>query len=123
MITLAILVPSPLGFHLFIRWPRDRLRRSSTLVHPTDLAEVLRPLGHPLVVGLVGARNTHIVLGTVLAFADLIAIPEAWLRGVPRGDVRARAHAAARLVAAHREAPLTHYRAAESARHRDDLPF
>ncbi len=109
MTTLAILFPSPLGFHLFVRWPRDRLRRCSTLVDPSDVAGVLGPLGHPLVVVLVGTRHTELVADQVLDFADLVAIPASWLRRVPRSDLRQRATVAARIVTAHRADPLRDY--------------
>jgi hypothetical protein len=120
--TLAILLPAPVGFHLFIRWPRDRLRRSSTLVHPEDLAPALQPLGDPLVVGLVGTRHADLVLERVCPFADLVAIPRAWVRHVPRTDLRAQAQAAARIVAAHRERPVRLYGAQEFPG-REVLPF
>lgn len=107
--TLAVLVPGPFGFHLFVRWPRDRLRRSSTLVHPSDLADILRPLGDPLVVGLVGTRDIEFVADQVLDFADMVAVPTSWLRQVPRRDVRQRALVAARILTAHRAGPLRHY--------------
>lgn len=45
MTTLAIVFPGPLGYHVFVRWPRDRLRRCSTLVDASDLAGVLGSLG------------------------------------------------------------------------------
>jgi hypothetical protein len=113
MTTLAILVPGPLGYHLFVRWPRDRVRRCSTVVHASDLAEVLRSLGAPLVVGLVGTRGAELVAGEVLEFADLVAIPDAWLRQVPRGDIHRRAEVAARIVTAHRADPLRPYHGRE----------
>ena len=122
MNTLAILLPAPIGFHLFIRWPRDRLRRSSTLVQACDLADVLRSTGHPLVVGLVGTRHAEVVAEEVLDFAELVSIPEAWLRRVPRGDVRARAEAAARIVSAHRKGPVLHYLPYEY-QNQEALPF
>ena len=109
MISLAVLLPAPLGYHLFIRWPRDRIRRSSTIVHPADIADVLRPIGDPLVVALIGTRDADAIANQVLEFADLIAIPEAWLRRVPKRDVGARAAVAARIVSAHRKAPVRHY--------------
>ncbi len=122
MTTLAILFPSPVGFHLFVRWPRDRLRRCSTLVDPSDLAEVLGPLGHPLVVGLVGTRHTELVADQVLDFADLVAIPASWLRRVPRRDLRRRATVAARILTAHRADPLRDFLGRETAAV-PELPF
>lgn len=122
MTTLAILFPDPLGYHLFVRWPRDRVRRCSTIVHPSDLAEVLGSLGHPLVVGLVGTRHLEFVAGQVLDFADLVAIPDAWLRQVPRGDLHRRAEVAARILSAHRADPLRQYYGRESSE-LSALPF
>ena len=115
MATLAILFPSPLGFHLFVRWPRDRVRRCSLPVHAGELADVLVPFGAPLVVGLVGTRHMELVGEQVLAFADLVAIPDAWLRQVPRGDLHRRAEVAARILTAHRADPLRHYYGREAS--------
>jgi hypothetical protein len=109
MTTLAVLVPCCLGFHLFVRWPRDRLRRSSTVVHPSNLGDVLRPLGDPLLVGLVGTRHMDLVADQVLDFADLVAVPGSWLRRVPKNDIRQRATVAARVLTAHTAEPLRHY--------------
>lgn len=122
MTTIAILFPSPLGFHLFVRWPRDRVRRCSSLVDASDLPDVLASLGAPLVVGLVGTRHVEIIAGQVLEFADLVAIPDAWLRQVPRGDLHRRAEVAARILTAHRVDPLRHYYGRESSNHAA-LPF
>jgi hypothetical protein len=115
MTTLAILFPGPLGFNLFVRWPRDRVRRCSVIVHASDLAEALGPLGDPLVVGLVGTRQADFVAGQVLEFADLVAIPDCWLRRIPRNDLQRRAEVAARLLTAHRTDPLRHYLGREHA--------
>lgn len=108
MTTLAVIIPGPLGFHLFIRWPRDRLRRSTALIHPADLGDSLRPLGHPLLVVMLGTRLLDTVANQVLDFADLVAIPEAWLRRVPKRDLHARALVAARIASAHRKGPVIH---------------
>ncbi|MBM4368708.1 MAG: hypothetical protein FJ102_21015 [Deltaproteobacteria bacterium] len=115
MTTLAILLPSPVGFHLFVRWRRDRVRRCSMLVDASDLREVLGALDAPLLVGLVGTRHAELVAGAVLDVADLVAIPEAWLRQVPRGDLHRRAEVAARVLAAHRADPLRHFHGREAA--------
>ncbi len=122
MITLAILIPGPVGYHLFVRWPRDRVRRWSALVDASDLAGVLGSLGAPLVVGLVGTRHAELVAGEVLEFADLVAIPDAWLRQVPRGELNRRAELAARIVTAHRGDPLRHYYGREPSAS-SSLPF
>jgi hypothetical protein len=49
------------------------------------------------------------VAGQVLAFADLVAIPDCWLRRIPRRDLQRRAEVAARILTAHRVDPLRHY--------------
>ncbi len=115
MTTLAILFPGPFGFDLFVRWPRDRIRRCSAVVPACDLAQVLGPFGDPLVVGLVGTRQADFVAGQVLEFADLVAIPDCWLRRVPRRDLQRRAEVAARIITAHRTNPLRHYLGRERA--------
>ena len=115
MTTLAILFPGRLGFHLFVRWPRDRVRRCSAIVHASDLAQALGPFGDPLVVGLVGTRQADFVADQVLEFADLVAIPDCWLRLVPRRDLQRRAEVAARILTAHRADPLRHYLGQERA--------
>ena len=122
MITLTVIIPAPAGFHLFIRWPRDRLRRSTSVVHPADLREALMPLGYPLVVVLVGTRDLDMVADQILDFADLIAIPTAWLRRVPRRDLQARALVASRIAGAQRQGPVHHYLAKEHD-HQERLPF
>lgn len=122
MTTLAILFPCPLGYHLFVRWPRDRVRRSSSLVHGSDLAEVLGSLGGPLLVALVGTRHSEVVAREVLEFADLVAIPDAWLRRIPRTDLHRRAEIAAGIVTAHRADPLRLFHGRESSE-RWALPF
>lgn len=122
MTTLAIVFPGPLGYHVFVRWPRDRLRRCSTLVDASDLAGVLGSLGAPLVVGLVGTRHAEVVAEQVLAFADVVAIPDAWLRQVPRGDLHRRAEVAARILTAHRTDPLRPYYGREASE-ASALPF
>lgn len=114
MTTLAVLFPSPLGFHLFVRWPRDRVRRCATTIDAGDLADVLGPLGHPLVVGLVGTRHAELVADQVLGFADLVAIPDAWLRRVRRTDLQQRAEVAVRILTAQRADPLRVYYGRES---------
>jgi len=122
MITLVVLIPCQLGFHLFIRWPRDRLRRSTSLVHPADLRDALMPLGYPLVVVLLGTRQEDMVADQVLEFADLIAIPLTWVRSVPKYDLFARARAASRIASAQRKGPVHHYMSRERD-YQEQLPF
>jgi hypothetical protein len=104
--TLAVLIPCPLGYCLFVRWPRQRLRACSSILDPADLRDAVRSLGDPLTVVLVGRKGVDAVSDAVLDEADLVIVPEAWLRRVPRTALSARAEAAARLATAHRTARI-----------------
>ena len=104
--TLAVLIPCPLGYCLFVRWPRQRLRACSSILDPTDLRDAVRSLGDPLTVVLVGRKGVDAVSDAVLDEADLVIVPEAWLRRVPRTALSARAEGAARLATAHRTARI-----------------
>lgn len=104
--TLAVLIPCPLGYCLFVRWPRQRLRACSSIVHPADLREAVRSLGDPLTIVLVGRRDADLVSRAVLDDADLVVVPETWLRRVPRTALSARAEVAARVATAHRTARI-----------------
>lgn len=104
--TLVVLIPCPLGYCLFVRWPRQRLRGCSTIIDPADLRATVCSLGEPLTVVLVGRRRTDEVSRAVLNEADLVVVPEAWLRRVPRTALSARAQIAARLATAHRSAHI-----------------
>lgn len=109
MNTLAVLVPGPIGYHLFVRTPRDRLRRFSAIVAPADLQHTLWPLADSLIVVLVGTRHADEVADVVCHFADLLALPEPWLARVPRASLTQRATVAARIATAHARAPVMHY--------------
>lgn len=105
-LTVAVLLPCPLGYCLFVRWPRQRLRACSSIVHPSDLHDAVRSLGDPLLVVLVGRRGAEVVSDAVLDDANLVIVPDAWLRRVPRHALSARAEAAARLATTHRTARI-----------------
>lgn len=105
-LTVAVLLPCTLGYCLFVRWPRQRLRACSSILHPSDLRDTVRSLGDPLLVVLVGRRGADVVSGAVLDDASLVIVPEAWLRRVPRRALSARAEAAARLATTHRTARI-----------------
>lgn len=122
MITLAVIIPASAGFHLFIWWPRDRLRCSTSVIHPADLREALMPLGYPLFVLLVSTRDPDLVADQIIDFADLIAIPTAWLRREPKRDLHARALVASRIAGAQRQGPVHHYLAREHD-YQERLPF
>lgn len=106
--TTVVLIPCPLGYILFVRWPRQRLRACSTIVAPVDLSEAVCSLGDPLTVVLVGRRHADAVAHAVLDQAELVIIPDAWLRRVPRRALSARAEVAARIATAHRTATIEH---------------
>ena len=105
-LTVAVLLPCSLGYCLFVRWPRQRLRACSSIVDPFDLRDAVRSLGDPLLVVLVGRRGADVVSDAVLDDANLVIVPDAWLRRVPRRALSARAEAAARLATAHRTARI-----------------
>ncbi len=106
--TLLVLIPCSLGYMLFVRWPRQRLRACSTIVAPEDLGEAVRSLGDPLTVVLVGRRHADEVAYAVLRDAELVIVPDAWLRRVPRRALSQRAEVAARIATAHRAATIEH---------------
>lgn len=106
--TVAVLIPCPLGYCFWVKWPRQRLRACSSIVHPLDLADTVRSLGDPLTVVLVGRRNADAVSDAVLDTAELVIVPDAWLRRVPRTALSARAEVAARVAAAHRTDQVEH---------------
>lgn len=106
--TLAVLIPCPLGYCLWVQWPRQRLRASSMIVDASDLEMVVRSLGDPVVVVLVGRRRADEVSAAVLDIADLVIVPDAWVRRVPKRALTARAEVAARIAAAHRVATVEH---------------
>ena len=105
-LTVAVLRPCALGYCLFVRWPRQRLRACSRIVDPLDLRDAMRSLGDPLLVVLVGRRGADVVSDAVLEDANLVIGPDAWLRRVPRRALSARAEAAARLATAHHTARI-----------------
>lgn len=104
--TLVVLIPCPLGYCLFVRWPRQRLRGCSAIIDPADLRDAVCSLGEPLTVVLVGRRHADEVSEAVLHGADLVIVPDAWLQRVPRNALSARAEAAARVATAHRTAQI-----------------
>jgi hypothetical protein len=104
--TVVVLIPNPLGYCIFVRWPRQPLRPCSAIVHPSDLQDAIRSLGEPLTVVLIGRRCADTVSDAVLETADLVIVPEAWLRRVPRAALATRARVAARIASAHRLAQI-----------------
>jgi hypothetical protein len=105
-LTVAVLLPCTLGYCLFVRWPRERLRACTSIVHPSDLRDVVCSLADPLLVVLVGRRGVDVVSDAVLHEANLVIVPESWLRRVPRSALSARANIAAQLATAHRNARI-----------------
>ncbi len=104
--TVVVIIPNPLGYCLFVRWPRQRLRACSSILHPSDLQDAVRSLGDPLTVVLVGRRGADAVSEAVLETADLVIVPDAWLKRVPRTALAARAQVAARIACAQRTGPI-----------------
>jgi hypothetical protein len=111
--TTAILIPCPLGYCLWVQWPHQRLRASTTIIDPADLRDVVRSLGDPVTVVLLGRKRAESVADAVLDVADLVIVPESWTRRVPRSALTARAELAARVAAAHRVATVEHRRRRE----------
>lgn len=112
--TTIVLVPSALGFCLWIQWPRQRLRTCTEILPLGELGDVVRALGDRVTVVLVGRRHAEAVSNAVLDTADLVIVPDPWLRRVPRRALSARAELAARIAAASRAATVEH-------RQRNDL--
>ena len=100
--TIVVLIPNPLGYCIFVRWPHQRLRAVMCVIHPSDLQDTIQSLGDPVTVVLVGRRGVDAVSDAVLDTADLVIVPEAWLRRVPRTALAARARVAVRIASAHR---------------------
>lgn len=100
--TIVVLIPNPLGYCIFVGWPRQRLRACMCVIHPSDLQDAVRSLGDPVSVVLVGRRCADAVSDAVLDTADLVIVPDAWLRRIPRTALAARARTAARIASAHR---------------------
>lgn len=106
--TWAVLIPCPLGYCLFVRWPGQRLRSCTEIVAPSDVADTVRSLGDPLGVILVGRRSADLVSHAVLDVAELFIVPDQWLRRVPKRALSTRAELAVRIAAAHRVAAIEH---------------
>jgi hypothetical protein len=106
--TYAVLIPCSLGYCLFVRWPYQRLRTTTDIVHPADVRDMVGALGDPLTVVLVGRRHADAISDAVLHHAELVIVPDAWLRRVPRRALSSRAELAVRLAAAHRAATIEH---------------
>lgn len=100
--TIVVLIPNPLGYCIFVRWPRQRLRACMCVVHPSDLHDTVQSLGDHVTVVLIGRRSADAVSDAVLDTADLIIVPEAWLKRVPPTALAERAQMAARIAGAHR---------------------
>jgi hypothetical protein len=107
--TWVVLIPSPLGFCLFVRWPRQRLRTSSAILHPADLRGAVASVGDPVTAVLVGRRATAVVAEAILPIGGLVIVPEAWLRGVPAHALSRRAAIALSVASAYRAGPVEHH--------------
>lgn len=118
--TVVVIIPNPLGYCIFVRWPRQRLRACMCVIHPSDLQDTIRGLGDLVSVVLVGRRCADAVSHAVLDTADLVIVPEAWLRRVPRTALATRAAIAARIASAHRASHVEHRQRRDLQM---DLPF
>lgn len=101
-VTFVVLIPNPVGYCIFVRWPQQRLRACMCVIHPSDIQDTVQSLGDPVTVVIVGRRGADAVSDAVLDTAHLIIVPEAWLRRVPPTALAERAHAALRIASAHR---------------------
>lgn len=106
--TTLVLIPCPLGYTLFVRWPHQRLRACANIVAHEDLADAVRSLGDPLTVVLIGRRHADLVADAVLREAELVIVPSSWLRRIPLRALSARAEVAPRIATAHRTATIEH---------------
>lgn len=106
--TWLVLLPCPLGFCLFVRWPRQRLRSCSAILHPADLRDAVGSLGEPVTAVLVGRRNVDAVAAAILPVGDLVVVPDVWVRGVPAHALSRRAETALRAARAHLAGSVQH---------------
>jgi len=117
--TLIVLAPDLYGgLRFFSRVGRGPLRPGPLLGHPFELQSCLRQLPAPRTVVLCGRRFAHHVSAAVLDLADLVIVPNTWLRHIPAPDTDSRASHAARLALANARAPLETRAAREP-----DFPF
>jgi len=106
--TWLVLLPCPLGFCLFVRWPRQRLRACSAILDPADLRDAVGSLGDPLTAVLLGRRYADLVAAAVLAVGDLVVVPDVWVRGVPAHALSRKAELALRAATAHLAGSVQH---------------
>jgi hypothetical protein len=117
--TLVILAPDLYGgLRLFSRTDRGPLRSGPLLGHSFELQSCLRQLPAPRTVVLCGKRFADHVAAAVLDLADLVVVPNTWLRHIPAPETESRAAHAARVAVAHARAPLETHLARET-----DWPF
>lgn len=121
--TLFVLVPASLGFHVFIRSKGNTVRRLPARIPAEDIGSI-RYLAPPdrdgVQVVMVGTSALDTVERRVRDFAELYAIPARWFATLPCADIAGRAALATRLIAHHRLAPIR-YR--PSRYDFDDIPF
>lgn len=106
MSTLAVLVPSPSGYALFLRRPPAPLRKAAEMADPRLLRVWLNTLPSPLRVVAVDGKRIGWVQHTLPDGADLVLVPPTWLRHIPHRHMALRARLAARLAHDHAQAPI-----------------
>ncbi len=107
MTTTCILAPDDHGrLRLYWKSAPGRLRGGSRLDHPADLREPLQELPEPRTVVLCGQRFADNVADAVLDIADLVVVPNTWLRYLPARNPARRAGLAGRLALAHAHRPI-----------------
>lgn len=106
--TWVVLLPCPLGFCLFVRWPRQRLRSCSEILHPVDVGEAVGSLGDPVTTVLVGRRHADMIADAILDVSGLVVVPDVWLRGLPPHALSRRAEVALRAATAHLAGSVRH---------------
>lgn len=103
----AVLLPGPFGgLHLYTRRAPGPLRAHDPLIDAQHLVHQLQRLPTPCTVVLCGRRYLTPVAKAVLPAADLYVVSLHWLETLDAADTAGRASLAARLVSAHRRAPI-----------------
>ena len=107
--TLLILAPEYFGgLRLYLRTGRGALRQGPIAGLPGDVRACLLDTPAPRIVILCGRRFADELSDAVLDLADLVVVPNTWLRNLSRLEPGERALHAAQLAVAHAKAPIEH---------------
>jgi hypothetical protein len=107
MTTTCILAPDDQGgLRLYWKCGPGPLRGGACIQRPDDLREPLQELPEPRTVVLCGRRLADSVAEAVLDIADLVVVPNTWLRYLPTRNPAGRAGLAVRLADAHAHGPI-----------------